>query len=143
MVHSGGLAGLGLGIGLNTTVFTFVNAELIRGLPYDRPEEIFVLNSRDTATGDESAVSYPDFVDWRPQTKTFAGLGAFQPAAMNLSDSGHPPERASGVFVTANTFSPARSTAAARPRLRADRGSKERHAGRDPLTWTVEEPVRQ
>jgi putative ABC transport system permease protein len=96
---------LGLGIGLNTTVFTFVNAVLIRGLPYDRPEEIFVLNSRDTATGDESAVSYPDFVDWRAQTKTFSGLGAFQPATMNLSDSGHPPERASGVFVTANTFS--------------------------------------
>ena len=29
---------LGLGIGLNTTVFTFVNAVLIRGLPFDHPD---------------------------------------------------------------------------------------------------------
>src|SRR6478752_4801067 len=79
---------LGLGIGLNTTVFTFVNAVLIRGLPFDRPEEIFVLNSRDTNSGDGSGVSYPDYQDWRARTKTFTGLGAFQPATMNLSDSG-------------------------------------------------------
>ena len=96
---------LGLGIGLNTTVFTFVNAVLIRGLPYDRPDEILVLNSRDTVSGDGSSVSYPDFQDWRAQTKTFTGLAAFQPATMNISDSGHPPERASGLFVTANAFS--------------------------------------
>jgi len=31
---------LGLGIGLNTTVFTFVNAVLIRGLPFDSPGEL-------------------------------------------------------------------------------------------------------
>ena len=39
---------LGLGIGVNTTVFTFVNAVLIRGLPFERPEEIVFLATRDT-----------------------------------------------------------------------------------------------
>ena len=38
---------LSLGIGVNATVFTFVNAVLIRGLPVDEPDRVMALNSRD------------------------------------------------------------------------------------------------
>ncbi len=38
---------LGLGIGVNTTVFTFVNAVLIRGLPFPHSEEIVYLATRE------------------------------------------------------------------------------------------------
>ncbi len=42
---------LGLGIGVNTTVFTFVNAVLIRGLPFERADEIVYLATHDTTEG--------------------------------------------------------------------------------------------
>jgi hypothetical protein len=53
---------LGLGIGVNSTVFTFVNAVLLRGLPFPNSEQILHLNSRNTADGNTQAVSYPDFL---------------------------------------------------------------------------------
>ena len=67
---------LGLGIGVNTTVFTFVNAVLIRGLPFDRPEEIVLLATRNT-TGDadnSSAASWQELEDWRAKARSFSGL---------------------------------------------------------------------
>jgi putative ABC transport system permease protein len=95
---------LGLGIGVNSTVFTFVNAVLLRGLPFANPDQIVHLNSRNTATGNDLGVSYPDFQDWRAQSKSLASLAAYQGITTNISDSGHPPERANGVRVTANAF---------------------------------------
>ena len=38
---------LALGIGVNATVFTLVNAVLIRGLPFDRPERIISIAGTD------------------------------------------------------------------------------------------------
>ena len=40
---------LALGIGVNSTVFTFVNAVLVRGLPFPNADQIVHLNSRNTA----------------------------------------------------------------------------------------------
>jgi putative ABC transport system permease protein len=95
---------LGLGIGVNSTVFTFVNAVLLRGLPFANADQIVHINSRNTAEGNGLGVSYADYQDWRSQAKSFASLAGYQPITMNISDSGHPPERASGVRVTANAF---------------------------------------
>src|SRR6185436_237221 len=95
---------LGLGIGVNSTVFTFVNAVLLRGLPFPNADQIVHLNSRNTTEGNSQGVSYPDFLDWRANTRTLSSLAAYQQTAMNISDSGHPPERASGVSVSANAF---------------------------------------
>ena len=95
---------LGLGIGVNSTVFTFVNAVLVRGLPFANPDQIVHLNSRNTAEGNGLGVSYLDYLDWRTQAKSFASLAAYQGIAANISDSGHPPERANGARVTANAF---------------------------------------
>lgn len=95
---------LGLGIGVNSTVFTFVNAVLLRGLPFANAEQIVHVSARNTAEGNGLGVSYPDYRDWRAQARTFASLAAYQPTTMNISESGHPPERASGVRVSANAF---------------------------------------
>ena len=67
---------LGLGIGLNTTVFTFVNAVLIRGLPFDQPEQILYLNSRNITTADDSSVSVPRPRGLARAGRTFEGLAA-------------------------------------------------------------------
>ncbi len=96
---------LGLGIGVNSTVFTFVNAVLLRGLPFPNADQIVHLNSRNTAEGNGQGVSYPDFLDWRAQARTFSSLAAYQPTPVNVSDSGHPPERAQGVRMSVNGFS--------------------------------------
>ena len=98
---------LGLGIGVNTTVFTFVNAVLIRGLPFERADEIVYLATRDTTKdeNDSSAASWQEFEDWRDKARSFPALAAFRFQQMNISDPEHPAERASGVAVTANTFS--------------------------------------
>ena len=98
---------LGLGIGVNTTVFTFVNAVLIRGLPFERADEIAYLATHDTTRDedDSSAASWQEFEDWRDKARSFAALAAFRFQQMNISDPEHPAERASGVAVTANTFS--------------------------------------
>jgi predicted permease len=95
---------LGLGIGVNSTVFTFVNAVLVRGLPFANPDQIVHLNSRNTAEGNGLGVSYPDYQDWRAQAKSLASLAGYQGFAANISDSGRPPERANGTRVTVNAF---------------------------------------
>jgi putative ABC transport system permease protein len=95
-----------LGIGVNTTVFTLVNGVLIRGLPFDRPEEIVYLATRDTTQGADSnnAASWQEFVDWREKSKAFAGLAAFRESRFVVTDQDRPAERINGAFVTTNTF---------------------------------------
>ena len=96
---------LGLGIGVNTTVFTFVNAVLIRGLPYEDSDRIVIVTTRTAPQTSPGAASYQDLLDWRDQAKSFTALGCFQQTSMNVTDSGHPPERTAGARVCANTFS--------------------------------------
>jgi len=95
---------LALGIGVNTTVFTFVNAVLIRGLPIDEPDAVMALDSRDPVRDRQMGVSYLDYRDWKDSARTFESLAAFTGTTANVSDEGKLPERYSGAFVTANTF---------------------------------------
>ena len=98
-------AALALGIGVNATVFTFVNAVLIRGLPFDEPDRIMAIGSADPARNRlNMGVSYLDFKDWSQATKSFSGLAAYTGATMNVSDEGRAPERFVGASVSANLF---------------------------------------
>ena len=96
---------LGLGIGLNATVFTFVNAVLIRGLPFHHPEQILHMTGRNPSTNSNFGISILDFEEFRARTKTFSGLAAYRGGNFTVTESGRPPERIQGVYVTANTFS--------------------------------------
>src|SRR5688572_23620571 len=101
---------LALGIGANSTVFTVVNAALLRDLPFDAPDRIVSLGTRDTRTrlvpGPQGyrGVSYPEFQDWRDAARTFSGLAAYNDATMNVSDEGRTPERFRGTYISANGF---------------------------------------
>jgi putative ABC transport system permease protein len=94
---------LALGIGANATVFTFVNAVLIRGLPFNDPDRIMSITLRDGKDQDRG-VSYLDFQDWRRGTRVFEGLAAFNGTTMNVSDEGRAPERFTGPYISANAF---------------------------------------
>jgi putative ABC transport system permease protein len=94
---------LALGIGVNNTVFTLVNAVLIRGLPFDDPDRIISIGMTD-ARGRQLGVSRLDFNDWREHAKSFAGLTLLQGAPMNVSDEGRAPEQFQGTYGSANLF---------------------------------------
>jgi putative ABC transport system permease protein len=76
---------LAFGIGVNATVFTLVNAVLIRGLPFHNPEQIMALSSRDTVRDRQMGVSYLDFQDWSATTKTLSSLAAITGNTMNVT----------------------------------------------------------
>jgi putative ABC transport system permease protein len=95
---------LALGIGVNATVFTFVNAVLIRGLPIADPDRTMAIDSFDRVRNQGRGVSYLDYRDWRENTRAFDAFGAYSGTIANLSDEGQPPERYNGSFLSANTF---------------------------------------
>ena len=95
---------LALGIGMNGTMFTIVNA-MIRGLPIDRPERVLSIHARDGAGRWRGfGVSYLDFLDLRAGASTFSGLAAFSQSTATLNDDGRAADRASSAYVSANAF---------------------------------------
>jgi len=94
---------LALGIGVNTAVFTFVNAVLLRGLPFDDPDRIIALGSTD-ARGRQLGISRLDFQDWSDAARSFSGLALFLGAPMNISEETLAPEQFSGTYASANMF---------------------------------------
>jgi len=93
---------LALGIGLNATIFSFVDALLFRPLPeIEKPSRLVALYTGD---GEYLGVSsYMDYGDIRDRNRTFEGLAAFKPLSMDLS-TGDLTERAPGQLVTGNYF---------------------------------------
>ena len=94
---------LGLGIGVNNTLFTIVNALCIRGLPIDRPDRVMYIGSRDVRDH-ELGVSFRDFEDMRSATRAFAGMAAFTGAQMPVGDEGRAPDRVLGTYISASAF---------------------------------------
>ena len=97
------IVALALGIGLNATVFTLVNAVLIRGLPFKDSQDLYML-SWQPKRGGRSNVSYTEFKEWRDQAKVFAGIGAWTNSSMTINDDRGLPEQARGTYLTANSF---------------------------------------
>jgi putative ABC transport system permease protein len=98
---------LALGIGVNATVFTLVNAVLIRGLPFQDSGNLYVLGiHRTTATGPvrPNSISYQELLDWRSQARSFVDMAGFSQHAMNLADDRGMPEQQTGARVSENLF---------------------------------------
>jgi putative ABC transport system permease protein len=122
---------LALGIGLNATVFTLVNAVLIRGLPFKDSQNLYMLSWLSKRQGDSgpgrSGLSYLELKEWREQTKAFSGLGAWMGQNMNIADDRGLPEQARGSYLTANTF----SVLGQQPLLGRDFGPEDERRGTD------------
>ena len=100
------VAALAVGIGANATIFSFVNALLLRPLVgVAAPERLVAVYTSDYSGGPYGASSFPDYADFAAQCDAFEGLAAFQEATANLSAPGDDaPERARGLYVTGNFF---------------------------------------
>ena len=69
---------LALGIGANTTIFSVVNAVLIRPLPYEEPDRIVMIWETNQSEGvQRSIVSPANFLDWKNQNRVFENLAVF------------------------------------------------------------------
>ena len=88
------IAALALAIGANTALFSLIEATLLRPYPYPHPEQVLIV--RETSkTFEESSVAYPNFRDWRAQTRdVFSQLGAFRRDSLNLTGAGDPEQLA-------------------------------------------------
>lgn len=114
---------MALGIGVNTAIFTIVNAVVFKGMPFDNPGEIAFINSN------RGGISYPDFIDLREQGQSFRGLGAFTNLGADLSDGDAAAERVAGARITANTF----SLLGTQPLIGRDFTAADEQRGADPV----------
>jgi predicted permease len=94
---------LALGIGVNATGFTIVNAAFLRGLPFEDAGRLYML-AWQPREGRRANVSHADLQDWRAQSRAFSGIAAFTDRAMNISDDRRWPEQVRGAQLTANAF---------------------------------------
>ncbi len=93
---------LALGIGANTAIFSVVNGVLLQPLPYRDPGHLMRLSETSPDFGTMS-VAYPNFVDWKDQNRSFAGLAAFRWNDYDVTGGGQP-EHLSGKMVSADFF---------------------------------------
>jgi predicted permease len=93
---------LGLGIGANTAIFSVVNGVLLRPLSYPDPSRLLMIWET-TAEFSQASVAYPNYLDWRRDSRSFTDMGAFRSADFNFTSSGQP-EQVSGEYVTSSVF---------------------------------------
>jgi putative ABC transport system permease protein len=96
---------LSLGLGANASVFTLANAVLYKNLPFANSERILYISSLNRANGESDDISYPDFLDYRSQSKSFDGIAAFTGLNADVSDKSGNPQRYRGNRISAQTFS--------------------------------------
>jgi putative ABC transport system permease protein len=94
---------LGLGIGVNSTFFSLVNAAVLRGLPIDSAEDVMFISLRD-ARNVPRGLPYPEYDELRRGSRTFANTGAYVARPVTLVEEGVAPGRASSVSLSASGF---------------------------------------
>ena len=105
---------LALGIGANSSIFSIVNAVLLRPLPYPHADRLVVVWEK----GDDglpSNTSYATFVDWRARSRSFEELALASYSMGTLTGWGEP-EQLPALRVSANFF----RTLGVRPALGRD-----------------------
>ncbi|MEO7101963.1 MAG: ABC transporter permease [Gemmatimonadaceae bacterium] len=95
---------LGLGIGINTTVFSVVNAILIRPMPHINSERLVVLRDVQNSRRSAGAVSYPDFADWKAQSRALQDIGAYHDRDVVMIRPGSDAEQIQAEAISTNLF---------------------------------------
>jgi predicted permease len=90
------IVSLALGIGLNTAIFSIVNVVLIRPVP--------VVKEQGRLMWLRASISYPDYLDYREQTKSFEDMAAITGTSEFSLAGGGEPELIKGEYVTENYF---------------------------------------
>jgi predicted permease len=93
---------LGLGIGANTALFSVVNGVLLNPLPFPHSDELIALHEG-KPNFEGGSISYPNFVDWRKENRTFAAMAIARSSAFSLTGTGEG-EQVTAEFITSDFF---------------------------------------
>ena len=124
---------LGLGIGVNTALFSVVNGVLLNPLPFPDPDKLVALYAK-TSSFEQSSIAYLNFLDWQREAHSFTALSGFRSDDFNLTGAGEP-ERLHGHMITAEFF----SALGIRPVLGRAFSPEEDRAGAAPVVLISEE----
>src|SRR5690349_5258163 len=97
---------LGLGIGLNTTIFTATSSIILKPLPVDQPDRLMAVYGADEKAGSQLnylPISYPNFIDYREQNGAFSAMAAWTFVSLDLIEAGEPAQLM-GLVVSGNYF---------------------------------------
>lgn len=93
---------LALGIGASTSIFSVVDAVLLRPLPYPNPQRIVTVWEQETH-GHRAHLADPNFLDFRAQNHTLSGLATFASGEDSIS-GGSEPVRTNIGYITQDFF---------------------------------------
>src|SRR5262245_23421066 len=78
------IVSLAIGIGANTTIFTFVDAVLLQPLPFPGSDRVVSLHEHQVDSGKPLGVNPVSFVAWRARTRSFEALALTQTPPLNV-----------------------------------------------------------
>lgn len=82
------MATLALGIGANTAIFSVLERVVLAPLPYRQPERLALVWLNNLTLKHYMAVSYPDFLDWQRNARSFDRMAAMRTQDRDLTAPG-------------------------------------------------------
>jgi putative ABC transport system permease protein len=98
------LAVLGLGMGANSAIFSFVYGVLLRPLDYPHASELLDISQRNSETGQRQFMSPPNYFHLREQIQTSIGLAAYWTPHVTITGTGGVPEKVLAATCSSSIF---------------------------------------
>jgi predicted permease len=95
---------LALGIGANSTIFSWINSTMLTPIPgASRTSDLVAVMRGEISEHPTPPFSYPDYADLRARTGSLSGLLAFHEDFVSFTGTGKP-ERVYGAYISADYF---------------------------------------
>src|SRR6185369_1482490 len=95
---------MALGIGALSSIFSVVNAVLLRSLPYEESERLVLADGIKDKTGERLPICYLDFLDWSRRQHSFRELAARSESLSFILRTDKEPELVNGEIVSSSYF---------------------------------------
>ncbi|MGB6870668.1 MAG: ABC transporter permease [Acidobacteriaceae bacterium] len=118
---------LALGIAADTTLFSVVNGVLLNPLAYPHSGQLVAINANENVA--QIPISYPNFLDWQRETRTFSSMAMYRHEDYNLSGQQGPAQRVDGFMISAQFL----TTLGLHPAFGRDFNSEDDHLGAAPV----------